>query len=122
MSSDDSHMEPDPQQPERRVAREDLSNSDQISLMNTLIDNALERQKKSFVEHIDLKLGAAHKQPTTADDFEFRQEGNKIQYKFNSQRSEKLSEVLRLLRSESTEVGVFLGDIFSLKGVSDIIF
>ena len=72
--------------------------------MNTVIDRALERQRKLLIDHIDSKLDTVTRPvPNTVEEFDFRQEGNKIQHKFNSQRSGKLSEVLRLIQSGHNE-------------------
>ena len=100
--SDDILMETESEQIHRRreSRREDLSNTDQVSLINTVIDKAFDRQKKALIAHIDSKLGGAPKPTTVVDDFEFSQEGNKIQFKFNSQRAEKLSDILRLIQSD----------------------
>lgn len=71
-----------------------------MSLMNMFIDRALERQRKSFIDnmHIDSKFDAIQKPPSKANGFEFRQEWNKIQHKFNSQRFENISEIRRLIQ------------------------
>jgi hypothetical protein len=91
-------------EPEHHENRNELSNSDQMSLMNTVIDRALERQRKFLIDHIDSKLDTVTMPvPATVDEFDFRQEGNKIQHKFNSQRSDKLSDVLRLIQSGHNE-------------------
>jgi hypothetical protein len=85
-SSDDILME---SEPEHHGNRNELSNSDQMSLMNTIIDRALERQRKFLIDHIDSKLDTVTRPvPATIEEFDFRQEGNTIQYKFNSQRTE----------------------------------
>ena len=100
-SSDDILME---SEPEHHGSRNELSNSDQMSLMNIVIDRALERQRKILIDHIDSKLDTVNRPvPATVEEFDFRQEGNKIQHKFNSQRSGKLSEVLRLIQSGHNE-------------------
>ena len=100
-SSDDILME---SEPEHHENRNELSNSDQMSLMNTVIDRALERQRKILIDHTDSKLDTVNRPvPATVEEFDFRQEGNKIQHKFNSQRSGKLSEVLRLIQSGHNE-------------------
>ena len=91
-------------EPEHHGSRNELSNSDQMSLMNTVIDRALERQRKILIDHTDSKLDTVNRPvPATVEEFDFRQEGNKIQHKFNSQRSGKLSEVLRLIQSGHNE-------------------
>jgi hypothetical protein len=75
-----------------------------MSLMNTVIDRALERQRKLLIDHIDSKLDTVTSPvPNTVEEFDFRQEGNTIQHKFNSQRSNKLSEVLCLIQSGHNE-------------------
>jgi len=100
-SSDDILME---SEPEHHGNRNELSNSDQMSLMNTIIDRALERQRKFLIDHIDSKLDTVTRPVlATVEEFDFRQEGNKIQHKFNSQRSGKLSEFLRLIQSGHNE-------------------
>jgi hypothetical protein len=57
-----------------------------------------------LIDHIDSKLDTVNRPaPATVEEFDFRQEGNKIQHKFNSQRSDKLSEVLCLIQSGHNE-------------------
>ena len=91
-------------EPEHHRNRDEFRNSDQMSLMNTVIDRALVRQRKFLIDHIDSKLDTVTRPvPATVEEFDFRQEGNKIQHKFNSQRSDKLSEVLRLIQSGHSE-------------------
>jgi hypothetical protein len=63
-------------EPEHHENRNELSNSDQMSLMNTVIDRALERQRKFLIDHIDSKLDTVTMPvPATVDEFDFRQEG-----------------------------------------------
>ena len=100
-SSDDILME---SEPEHHGNPNESSNSDQMSLRNTIIDRALERQRKFLIDHIDSKLDTVTRPvPATVEEFDFRQEGNTIQHKFNSQRLDKLSEVLRLIQSGHNE-------------------
>jgi len=100
-SSDDILME---SEPEHHRNRGEFRNSDQMSLMNTVIDRALVRQRKFLIDHIDSKLDTVTRPvPAIVEEFDFRQEGNKIQHKFNSQRSDKLSEVLRVIQSGHNE-------------------
>ena len=103
---EDRHPPSRPSQkpPSRPAVQEELSNTDQISLINTLIDSALEHQRKSFIEHLDQKISGPKTETVPVDDFEFQHEGNKIQYKFNKQRSDKLSDISRLIRSGKIEV------------------
>ena len=100
-STDDILME---SEPEHQGNRDELSNSNQMSLMNTVIDRALEHQSKFLIDQIDSKLDTVTRPvPATVDEFDFRQEGNKIEHKFNSQCLDKLSEVLRLIQSGHNE-------------------
>lgn len=94
-SEDDILMDTEPE----REHRNDLTNSDQMSLMNTVIDKALERQRKQFIDYIDSKDSVTRPTPKPAEEFDFRQEGNKIQHKFNVQRSDKLSEIQHFIQS-----------------------
>jgi uncharacterized protein YpiB (UPF0302 family) len=59
LSSDDILME---SEPEHHENRNELSNSDQMSLMNTVIYRALERQRKILIDHIDSKLDTVNRQ------------------------------------------------------------
>lgn len=70
-----------------------------MSLMNTVIDRALQRQKKFLIDHIDSRLDSVTRPvPATVEEFDLREEWKKIQHKFNYQRSDKLSEILRSIQ------------------------
>ena len=78
---------------------DEISNADQISLLNSSIETALKKQSDNFMQYLDARISQISKpaQPPS-DEFSFRKEGNKIQFKFNSERSAKL-----------TNFGVFTG-------------
>jgi len=84
--------------------RHDLTNVDQVSLLNSSIDSALKRQSDSFMQYIDSRFSQLPK-PTVqpVDDFVFSREGNKIQFKFNTERSNKLSDILECIQSKDFE-------------------
>jgi hypothetical protein len=79
---------------------EEITNADQISLLNSSIEIALKRQSDNFMQYLDSRISKISKPTTTnSDDFTFKGEGNKVQFKFNSERSSKLSEILECLQS-----------------------
>ena len=80
----------------------EISNTDQLSLINTSIDVALRKQSQNFMQYIDSRLSQVP-QPTAVkvDDFSFTREGNKVQFKFNSERSAKLSEILNCIENRN---------------------
>lgn len=81
---------------------EDITNADQISLLNSSIEIALKRQSDNFMQYLDSRISKISKPTTTnSDDFTFKGEGNKVQFKFNSERSSKLSEILECLQSRN---------------------
>ena len=84
--------------------RHDFTNVDQVSLLNSSIDSALKRQSDSFMQYIDSRFSQLPK-PTVqpVDDFVFSREGNKIQFKFNTERSNKLSDILECIQSKDFE-------------------
>jgi hypothetical protein len=51
------------------------------------------------MQYLDSRISKISKPTTTnSDDFTFKGEGNKVQFKFNSERSSKLSEILECLQ------------------------
>ena len=79
---------------------EDITNADQISLLNSSIEIALKRQSDNVMQYLDSRISKISKPTTTnSDDLTFKGEGNKVQFKFNSERSSKLSEILECLQS-----------------------
>lgn len=84
--------------------RHDLTNVDQVSLLNSSIDSALKRQSDSCMQYIDSRFSQLPK-PTVqpVDDFVFSREGNKIQFKLNTERSNKLSDILECFQSKDFE-------------------
>ena len=78
--------------------RHDLTNVDQVSLLNSSIDSTLKSQSDSFMPYMDSRFSQLTKltvQPV--DDFAFSREGNKI--KFNTERSNKVSDILECIQS-----------------------
>jgi methylmalonyl-CoA mutase N-terminal domain/subunit len=52
------------------------------------------------MQNLDSRISKISKPTTTnSDDLAFKGKGNKVQFKFNSQRSSKLSEILECLQS-----------------------
>ena len=81
---------------------EDITNADQISLLNSSIEIALKRQSDNVMQYLDSRISKISKPTTTnSEDFTFKGEGNKVQFKFNSERSSKLSEILECLLSRN---------------------
>ena len=79
-------------------SRHDLTNVDQVCLLNSSIDSTLKRQSDSFMQYMDSRFSQLRKltvQPV--DDFVFSREGNKI--KFNTERSNKVSDILECIQS-----------------------
>ena len=78
----------------------DISNTDRVSFISAAVNSALNKQRELFIGELDSKLG----QPTrTVDDFVFQKEGNKIQHKFNTDSSTRLSDILTLVQSNRCE-------------------
>ena len=65
------------------------------------------------MQYLDSRISKISKPTTTnSDDFTFKGEGNKVQFKFNSERSSKLSEILECLQSRNYD---YAEDIINLK-------
>jgi hypothetical protein len=81
---------------------EEITNADQISLLNSSIEIAVKRQSDNCMQYLDSRISKISKPTTTnSDDLTFKGEGNKVQFKFNSERSSKLSEILECLQSRN---------------------
>jgi len=96
----------------------DMSNADAVSLFNASLTQALQRQKseilsefqktlssKSTVSAEDITNISSNKHSSTAcqpSTFEFKQEGTKIQFNFNTDRISGLRRIGLLLKSQST--------------------
>ena len=79
---------------------EKITNADQISLLNSSIEIAVKRQSDNCMQYLDSRISKISKPTTTnSDDLTFKGESNKVQFKFNSERSAKLSEILESLQS-----------------------
>jgi hypothetical protein len=72
----------------------DLTTDGAISLFTSALNNALDRQKATLIEHFENSL-VKNEKATGVDTAEFssKHEGNKIQYSFNLERLEKLSRI-----------------------------
>ena len=77
----------------------DISNVDQMSLLNSSIDVALKKQSDKFLQYLDSRIHRFKPTPLPVDNFTFKGEGNRIQFKFNSDRSAKLSEILHCVKT-----------------------
>jgi hypothetical protein len=68
----------------------DLTTYGAISLFTSALNNALDRQKATLIEHFENSL-VKNEKATGVDtaEFSFKREGNKIQYSFNLERLEK---------------------------------
>jgi hypothetical protein len=72
----------------------DLTTDGAISLFTSALNNALDREKATLIEHFENSL-VKNEKATRVDtaEFSFKHEGNKIQYSFNLERLEKLSRI-----------------------------
>ncbi|CAC5412157.1 unnamed protein product [Mytilus coruscus] len=72
----------------------DLITDGAISLFTSALNNALEKQKDSLINHFEARLGKRTK-ATGVDQtaFAFKSEGIKIQHSFNSERLDNLSAI-----------------------------
>jgi len=70
-----------------------------MSLLNSSIDVALKKQSDNFLQYLDSRISQLKPMPLPVDDFTFKGEGNRIQFKFNSDRSAKLSEILDCVKT-----------------------
>ncbi|XP_063420142.1 uncharacterized protein LOC134705325 [Mytilus trossulus] len=72
----------------------ELSTDGAISLFTSALNNALEKQKHSLINHFEARLGKSVK-ATGVDqpEFVFHSEGIKVQYSFNTERLERLAAV-----------------------------
>ena len=69
----------------------DLTTDGAISLFTSALNNALEKQKATLIEHFETRFAKCNKATgVEATEFTFRKEGNKIQHSFNSERLDKL--------------------------------
>ena len=82
-----------------------MSNADAVSLFNTSLSKALERQQSAIIETLSEKLGKSTSSTSSAVDgsdctpYEFKHEGHKIQFNFNQERFGKLTEIEDAVRS-----------------------
>ncbi|CAG2190846.1 unnamed protein product [Mytilus edulis] len=72
----------------------ELSTDGAISLFTSALNNALEKQKHSLINHFEARLGKSVK-ATGVDqpEFVFHSEGIKVQHSFNTERLERLAAV-----------------------------
>ena len=72
----------------------DLTTDGAISLFTSALNNALDRQNATSIEHFENSL-VKNEKATRVDtaEFSFKHEGNTIQYSFNLERLEKLSRI-----------------------------
>lgn len=70
-----------------------------MSILNFSIDVALKKQSDNFLQYLDSRISQLKPTPLPVDDFTFKGEGNRIQFKFNSDRSAKLSEILDCVKT-----------------------
>ena len=92
---------------------EEITKADQISLLNSSIEIAVKRQSDNCMQNLDSRISKISKPTTTnSDDLTFKGEGNKVQFKFNSERSSKLSEILECLQSRKYDSAE---DVINLK-------
>lgn len=85
-----------PERPRESNSGHDFDVMDAVSLFNSKLDAALEKQKTLILSEVQEKL-----KPANTSTFEFSGEGNKIQYNFNEERLRGL-EILsqKLISSE----------------------
>ncbi|XP_060555913.1 uncharacterized protein LOC132716623 [Ruditapes philippinarum] len=82
-------IEKSPTRPGRSI---DLSNSEQISLFNTTLERALDRQRDIILDQIEARIGTPAKK-SPADKFQFKSEGLQIQFDFNVDRIDTLQKI-----------------------------
>ena len=77
----------------------DLTTDGALSLFTSALNNALDRQKATLIEHFENSLVKNEKASgVDTAEFSFKREGNKIQYSFNLERLEKLSRIENNIR------------------------
>ena len=77
----------------------ELSTDGAVSLFSTVLTNALEQQKLNIIQHFENRFPKSEKATgVEAAEFVFKHEGNKIQYSFNSERADKLSQIDSLIK------------------------
>ena len=82
-----------------------MSNGDAVSLFNTSLSKALERQQSAIIETLSEKLGKSTSSTSSSvggsecTPYEFKHEGYKIQFNFNQERFGKLTEIEDAVRS-----------------------
>ena len=82
-----------------------MSNADAVSLFNTSLSKALEKQQSAIIETLSEKLGKSTSSTNSAvggsdcTPYESKHEGHKIQFNFNQERFGKLTEIEDAVRS-----------------------
>lgn len=77
----------------------ELSTDSAESLFSTVLTNAFEQQKINIKQHFESRFAKNEKQTgVEAGDFVFKNEGNRIQHSFNSERADKLARLESLIK------------------------
>ncbi|CAC5392799.1 unnamed protein product [Mytilus coruscus] len=80
----------------------ELSTDGAVSLFSTVLTNALEQQKVNLIKHFENQFVQPVKSTVVSTpDFVFKREGHRIQYLFNTERSDTISRIEKLIQSKS---------------------
>ena len=71
----------------------ELTTDGAISLFTSALNNALEKQKTTLIEHFETRFTKSSTTGIESAEFTFKSEDNKIQFSFNYERFEKLSAI-----------------------------
>ncbi|CAC5372030.1 unnamed protein product [Mytilus coruscus] len=104
-----SNSDPDPNvmdQTESSGAYTELSTDGAVSFFSTVLSNVLEQQKNNIIQHFENRFATDKSEKATgvdATDFSFKHEGNRIQHRFNIERSDKLSKIDSYIKFNSLD-------------------
>ncbi|CAG2251224.1 unnamed protein product [Mytilus edulis] len=90
----------------------ELTTDGAISLFTSALNNALEKQKESMINHFEARFGKSTKATGVEQtEFTFKSEGIKIQHSFNSERLDKLSAIESCIKlGNVTEVSSIISE------------
>ena len=73
-------------EPNKSAGGEDLTTDGAISLFTSALNNALDRQKATLIEHFEKNFPKTDKASGVgSSEFTFKKEGHKVQHSFNSE-------------------------------------
>ncbi|CAG2231323.1 unnamed protein product [Mytilus edulis] len=91
-----------PSKSKESTSNTELSTDGAVSLFSTVLTNALEQQKVNLIKHFENQFIQPVKSTgVSTPDFVFKREGHRIQYLFNTERSDTISRIEKLIRSKS---------------------